>query len=184
LIEHGQETWFGFAEASFQIRNQTAAIIEEPEDDHALLPSGGQIHQHGAVQRIGLPEFSARGRLPAVSCAAIPLHAGNRQAVPAQQTLDTGPADLAQANPASQLQFPHDQTCRTAGIFPFHIHDQLLQLLAKNPAGVAILAGPWLERCKAALAVFVIPLLQRLVSDAACSPMVILIGLLGELFQR
>src|SRR5206468_13132671 len=37
LIENRQKTLFGFAKTAFQIRNEPAPVIDEPEDDHALV---------------------------------------------------------------------------------------------------------------------------------------------------
>ena len=126
LIEHGEETLFGFTEAAFQIRNQPAPVIDEPENDHALLPPCCRIHQRRTMQRIGLPEFSAHRGFPAVSRRVIPLHAWHGQTMPVKQPLHTRPADLARGNPSGQFQFPQNQMRRTARIFSFHIEDQLL----------------------------------------------------------
>src|SRR6266702_754965 len=69
LIEDSEKTLFGFAKTAFQIRNQPAPVIDEPEDDHALVSSCCGIHQYGPVQCIGLPEFSAHRGLPPIPCS-------------------------------------------------------------------------------------------------------------------
>ena len=104
--------------------------------------------------------------------------------MPAQQPLDSRHTRLTHPNPSGQFQFSQDQLRRAARIFPLHIQDQLLQISGKNPAPVAIRARSRLECFQAAVAVLVEPFLQRLVSDVAGSPVMILIGLLGELLQR
>ena len=44
LMEHGEETLFGFTKAAFQVRNQPAPVVDESENDHALLPPCGWSH--------------------------------------------------------------------------------------------------------------------------------------------
>ena len=126
LIKDGEETVFGFSKTAFQIRDQPAPIVEEAEDDHALVSSRCRIHQQGTMQRIGLPEFPAHRGLPAVPCGVVPLHARDRQAVPLQQPLHTRHAGLSRGNPSGQFQFPQDHMRRAPRVFPFHIQDQLL----------------------------------------------------------
>ena len=106
LIKDGEETVFGFSKTAFQIRNQPAPIVDKSEDDHALASSRRRIHQHGTMQRIGLPEFTAHRGLPAVACGVVPLHAWDRQAVPVKQPLHTGNAGLSRIDPSGQFQFP------------------------------------------------------------------------------
>src|SRR5213594_4033325 len=47
LIEHPKKTLFGFTKARFQVRDQSAAVIEQAKDNRALQASRRRIHHDG-----------------------------------------------------------------------------------------------------------------------------------------
>ena len=111
LMQHPKKTFFCFTKTGFQIRDQPAAIVEQTKDDRALRATSRGVHQQRTMQRIALPEFSAHGGLPAISCRVVPLHARDRQAVPMKQPLHARHTGLAHLNPSRQFQFPQNQVC-------------------------------------------------------------------------
>ena len=115
VIEHGEEAMLGLAESGFEIRDDAAAVVEQPEDDDALRASGGGIEQDGAVKRVSLPELSAHGSFPTVASRAVKLHARAGQAAAAQQPRQGRDSDLAAADAAGHGGLrPGGQICQQA----------------------------------------------------------------------
>jgi len=184
VIEHGEEAMLGLAESGFEIRDDAAAVVEQPEDDDALRASGGGIEEDGAVKRVSLPELSAHGSFPTVAGRAVKLHARAGQAAAAQQALQGRDSDLAAADAAGQLELAHDKRARAAWVFALQINDELLQLRGQDAAAAGVRARDRLEGLEAAMPVVVEPFFESLVGKLPRPAAVVFEGPGGQICQQ